>query len=150
MSRFAGESAAAEVTSEIVTEYPEEGIVEEIVTEEELEEALEEELYEDKPAKLFWIGLILMVVGFFSGPIASYLHDVLKIPIGHFKAYYEFGWVNWTVAGVGSIIMTVGIILLIIGWIKISRWRKSLEEPFEEMESFEDEEVLTDEIEEVV
>ena len=91
-----------------------------------------------------------MVGGFFGGPIASYLHDVLHIPVGSYKAYYEFGWVNWIVAGVGSIVMLVGIILLIIGWRRISKWRKSLEEPLEEMEAFEDEEVLAEDIDEIV
>lgn len=112
--------------------------------EEELEPGLVGELEEDlekKPSFLFWLGLILIAAGFFGGPVLSYLHDALKIPIGTFTAYYAFGWVNWIVTIVGTVVLAIGVVLLIIGWIKIKKWRDALEEPLHEMEEFKTEDI---------
>ena len=107
--------------------------------EDDLEPGLVGELEEDmekKPSLLFWLGLILIAAGFFGGPVLSYLHDALKIPIGTFTAYYAFGWVNWVVTIVGTVVLAIGVVLLILGWIKIKKWRDALEEPLHEMEEF--------------
>jgi len=45
--------------------------------------------------------------------LGSWLHDVLKIPIGG-EAYEAFGWVNKLFASAGLLILIVGILLLIL------------------------------------
>ncbi|MCK4718690.1 MAG: zinc ribbon domain-containing protein [Thermoplasmata archaeon] len=98
-------------------------------------EELYDELEDDeKPVKMFWIGVILILVGFYGGPILSYLHDALKIPIGIFTAYEVFGWVNWLASIVGTIMLAIGVILLVIGWKKIKTWRERMESLLEEPE----------------
>jgi len=137
-----GEEAAeipeegAEVEEEVGEEgVPEEyeGVIEEGAEAEEaaIEEILAEEVVEEKPTKFFWIGIILMVGGFFGGPILSYLHDALKIPIGRFKAYYSFGWVNWTVAIAGLVVFLVGVGLVIVGLKRIKDWQTRMGAPVE-------------------
>jgi len=72
---------------------------------------------EKKPSrfeKLLFFGGIVLVIG--GGPglsLGSWLHDVLQIPIGG-TAYEAFGWVNRLVAGVGLVVLLVGIVLLIL------------------------------------
>ncbi|MDG6221141.1 MAG: zinc ribbon domain-containing protein [Candidatus Thermoplasmatota archaeon] len=90
---------------------------------------------EEKPVKMFWLGVILILLGFYGGPIMSYLHDALRIPTGGiFGAYEVFGWVNWLVAIIGTIMTGLGVVLLLIGWMRIKRWRERMEALLEEPE----------------
>src|SRR3970282_2009685 len=43
----------------------------------------------------------------------SFLHDILRIPIGGY-AYEAFGWLNRYVAAIGLVVLVVGIVLLIL------------------------------------
>ena len=107
---------------EFVEEIPEE----EAVEEEPIEEYVGELEEEEKPQKMFWMGVVLILLGFFGGPIFSYLHDALRIPIGIFTAYEHFGWVNWTVAIVGTVITVIGVVFLVWGYMKIKEWRERM------------------------
>ncbi|MCD6461457.1 MAG: zinc ribbon domain-containing protein, partial [Thermoplasmata archaeon] len=104
------------------------------LTAEEEELAAAEAFDEEKPAKMFWIGFILTMLGFFGGPLLSYLHDALRIPIGMFTAYEKFGWVNWTVTIVGMVIMVIGLVFLFWGYLKIKEWRERIEAMLESPE----------------
>jgi len=99
---------------------------EEFVEEEPVEEYVGELEEEEKPQKMFWMGVVLILLGFFGGPIFSYLHDALRIPIGIFTAYEHFGWVNWTVAIVGTVITIIGVVFLVWGYMKIKEWRERM------------------------
>ena len=70
--------------------------------------------------KLFWAGVILVLIGGPGVSLGSWLHDLLKIPIGG-DAFTVFGWLNELVSIVGIIILVVGIILLILSLPKINR-----------------------------
>ena len=45
--------------------------------------------------------------------VGSWLHDVLRIPIGG-NAFTEFGWLNRTVAATGLVVLIVGIVLVVL------------------------------------
>jgi len=80
----------------------------------EVEPPVEEEKKPSRIEKLLFFGGILLVLA--GGPglsLGSWLHDALQIPIGGI-AYAEFGWVNRLVAGVGLVVLLVGIVLLIL------------------------------------
>jgi len=78
------------------------------------EAPVEEETKPSRIEKLLFFGGILLVLA--GGPglsLGSWLHDALQIPIVGF-AYAEFGWLNRLVAGVGLVVLLVGIVLLIL------------------------------------
>ena len=80
----------------------------------EVEPQVEEEKKPSRIEKLLFFGGILLVLA--GGPglsLGSWLHDALQIPIGGI-AYAEFGWVNRLVAGLGLVVLLVGIVLLIL------------------------------------
>jgi len=62
---------------------------------------------------LFYIGLILVIMGGPGIALGSWLHDLLKIP---FPAGYDnwesFGWVNRMTSAGGIIVLLVGMLLL--------------------------------------
>ena len=75
---------------------------------------------EEKGSKqLFWLGLILVLVGGPGIALGSWLHDLLYISIAGYDNFESFGWVNRMVSTVGIIILVVGIILLIMSLPKI-------------------------------
>ena len=81
---------------------------------------------------MFWVGIVFVIFGFYGGPILSYLHDALMIPMGPFTAYENFGWVNQLVAVVGTVVMIIGFVLVAWGLMKIRNWRNRMEELLEE------------------
>jgi hypothetical protein len=91
---------------------------EEPFTPEAFKKALEKE---EKGSKwLFIIGVLLVLAGGPGVALGSWLHDLLKIPIGG-DAFEAFGWLNQLVAVVGIIILVVGIIMLILSLPKLSK-----------------------------
>jgi hypothetical protein len=62
---------------------------------------------------LFYAGVLLVLAGGPGIAVGSWLHDLLRIPIGG-NAFDVFGWVNRLVAAVGLVILIVGIVLLIL------------------------------------
>lgn len=70
--------------------------------------------------RLFILGVILVLIGGPGVALGSWLHDVLKIPIGG-DAFTTFGRLNETVSTVGIIILVVGIILLILSLPKVGK-----------------------------
>lgn len=68
---------------------------------------------EKKSRWLFYMGVILVLVGGPGVAFGSYLHDLLQIPVGG-QNYDAFAWLNQLVAVVGIIILVIGIILLIL------------------------------------
>ena len=75
---------------------------------------------EEKGSKrLFWLGVILVLVGGPGIALGSWLHDVLYISIANYDNFESFGWANRLVSAVGIIILVVGIIMLILSLPKI-------------------------------
>ena len=66
-----------------------------------------------KSKLLFYSGVLLVLIGGPGVALGSWLHDILKIPIGTYDSW-EWGWVNSLVAAVGIVILVIGIILLIL------------------------------------
>ncbi|TLZ65029.1 MAG: zinc ribbon domain-containing protein [Methanobacteriota archaeon] len=62
---------------------------------------------------LFYAGVLLVLAGGPGIAVGSWLHDLLRIPIGG-SAYEAFGWMNRGVAAVGLVVLIVGIVLLIL------------------------------------
>ena len=62
---------------------------------------------------LFYIGLVLFLVGGPGLAVGTFAHDSLRVPVGG-GAYEAFGWVNQTVLGVGAVILVVGLVFLIL------------------------------------
>ena len=62
---------------------------------------------------LFYAGVLLVLAGGPGIAVGSWLHDILRIPIGG-SAYDAFGWLNRLVAATGLVILIVGIVLLIL------------------------------------
>ena len=62
---------------------------------------------------LFYAGVLLVLAGGPGIAVGSWLHDLLRIPIGG-NAFDAFGWVNRLVAAVGLVVLIVGIVLLIL------------------------------------
>ena len=60
----------------------------------------------------FWVGLVLIILGGPGIAVGSWLHDLLRIPIGG-DAFDVFGWLNRLVAAVGLIMSLVGMALLV-------------------------------------
>ena len=73
---------------------------------------------EKSSKRLFWLGLILVLVGGPGVALGSWLHDLLEIPVGG-NAFSIFGQLNQMVSLVGIIILVVGIILLILSLPKL-------------------------------
>jgi len=63
---------------------------------------------------LFYIGLILFLLGGPGLAVGTYAHDVMRVPVGG-NAFDAFGWVNQTVLGVGVVALLIGIVFLILG-----------------------------------
>ncbi|MEW5937115.1 MAG: zinc-ribbon domain-containing protein [Candidatus Thermoplasmatota archaeon] len=61
---------------------------------------------------LFWIGLVLVLIGGPGIALGSWLHDLLRIPILG-EAYDVFGWLNQLFAAAGLIVLVVGMVVLI-------------------------------------
>lgn len=77
-------------------------------------EAVEEVVIPRRREKiLFYISIVMILLGGPGMALGSWLHDVLKIPIGG-EAYEAFGWVNKLFASAGLLILIVGILLLIL------------------------------------
>ncbi|MCK5309287.1 MAG: zinc ribbon domain-containing protein [Thermoplasmata archaeon] len=74
---------------------------------------------EKKSKFLFWLGLILVLVGGPGIALGSWLHDLLKVPIATYDNFDSFGWVNQLVSTVGIIILVIGIIMLILSLPKL-------------------------------
>jgi hypothetical protein len=66
-----------------------------------------------KERLLFYVGIILIVLGGPGIALGSWLHDWLRIPVGG-NAFEVFGHVNRFVAAVGLLVLIVGIVLLIL------------------------------------
>jgi len=62
---------------------------------------------------LFYLGIILMLVGGYGLAFGSWLHDVLRVPIMG-DSYDAFGWINvyFTIAGV--IVLFIGMAFLLL------------------------------------
>jgi predicted nucleic acid-binding Zn ribbon protein len=76
-------------------------------------ESLEDSVVKKKKTNVpFWVGLILIILGGPGISLGSWLHDLLRIPIGG-DAFDVFGWLNRLVAAVGLIMMLVGMALLV-------------------------------------
>jgi len=69
-----------------------------------------------KEKVLFYLGLILILVGGPGVSLGSWMHDWFKIPIPgpEYDSYNVFGPVNVLVATLGLIILIIGIVFLII------------------------------------
>lgn len=69
---------------------------------------------------LFYMGIILVVLGGPGIALGSWLHDLLRIPIGNYDTFDSFGWANRMTSAGGIVILLVGMLLLAIA---ISRSR---------------------------
>lgn len=74
---------------------------------------------EKSTKRLFWLGIILVLVGGPGIALGSWLHDVLYISIANYDNFESFGWANQMVSAIGIIILVVGIVLLILSLPKI-------------------------------
>ena len=68
---------------------------------------------------LFYVGLAMVLLGGPGIALGSWLHDLLRIPIGG-DAYSVFGSYNRTVSAVGLVVLVVGIVLIILA-LRLSR-----------------------------
>jgi hypothetical protein len=85
----------------------------------------------EKRNYLFYLGLLLVIMGGPGIALGSWLHDLLKIP---FPAGYDnwesFGWVNRMTSAAGIIVLLVGILVLALS---ITRGREKHEEEDDEI-----------------
>ena len=93
-------------------------------------EAFEQmEMAEAKKGRwLFWMGVILVLVGGPGVAFGSYLHDLLRINIANYDNFDSWGWANQLVAVVGIIILVIGIILLVLSLPTLKSDRKSVKD----------------------
>jgi len=63
---------------------------------------------------LFYVGLVLFLLGGPGLAVGSFAHDSLRVPVGG-TAYTAFGWLNTAVLAVGAILLVVGIAFVILG-----------------------------------
>ncbi len=63
---------------------------------------------------LFYTGIFLILLGGPGIALGSWLHDVLRVPVGQYTAYDTFGPFNRLVTAIGLIVLIVGIVLLIL------------------------------------
>ncbi|MGC9059972.1 MAG: zinc-ribbon domain-containing protein [Thermoplasmata archaeon] len=68
----------------------------------------------ERSPMMFWLGVILAIVGFLGGPIVSWLHDALKWNIIGTN-FETFGWLNMTVAFIGIVIGIIGVVMMLMG-----------------------------------
>jgi hypothetical protein len=62
---------------------------------------------------LFYLSIMLILLGGPGIALGSWLHDILRIPILG-DTYDAFGWMNKLFASAGLLVLIVGIILLIL------------------------------------
>ena len=62
---------------------------------------------------LFYVGLVLFLVGGPGLVVGTFAHDSLRVPVGG-GAYDAFGWVNQTALGIGIVLLLVGIMFLFL------------------------------------
>lgn|GEM_PF-2516067 len=84
----------------------------------------------ERSPMMFWLGVILAIVGFLGGPIISWAHDAFKMEIIG-KNFETFGWLNMTVAIIGVVIGIIGVVMMLMG-MKKSAPAESTEEKTEE------------------
>lgn len=64
-----------------------------------------------KDRVLFYVGIVLIVIGGPGLSLGSFAHDIYKIPlIG--EAFNAFGWLNVTFLMVGLVFLAAGILLV--------------------------------------
>jgi hypothetical protein len=63
---------------------------------------------------LFYTGIFLILLGGPGIALGSWLHDVLQIGVGEFRAFDVFGPWNRLVTAIGLIVLIVGIVFLIL------------------------------------
>lgn len=69
---------------------------------------------------LFYLGVALILLGGPGIALGSWLHDVLRVPVGEYDAFDAFGSVNRLVSALGLIVLIVGIVMLILS-LRLSR-----------------------------
>ena len=69
---------------------------------------------------LFYMGVVLILLGGPGIALGSWLHDVLQISYGEYTNFDVFGPVNRLVAAVGLVVLIVGIVFLILS-LRLSR-----------------------------
>lgn len=62
---------------------------------------------------LFYLSLVLIMLGGLDFALGSYLHDLLHVPVIG-TAYYVFGPVNVLYALIGAVLLFLGFALLLI------------------------------------
>lgn len=62
---------------------------------------------------LFFAGVLLVLAGGPGIAVGSWLHDLLRIPVGG-SAFDAFGWLNRAVAATGLVVLIVGIVFVIL------------------------------------
>ncbi len=103
---FAEEAAESAVSEATVAE----AAPPEAITPEEVEEVV---TAGKREKILFYMSIVLILLGGPGIAMGSWLHDILRIPlIG--ETYEAFGWINKMFASAGLLILIVGIILLIL------------------------------------
>lgn len=63
---------------------------------------------------LFYMGILLILLGGPAIALGSWLHDILRIPFGEYAAFDVFGPVNRLVSALGLIVLIVGIVFLVL------------------------------------
>ncbi len=63
---------------------------------------------------LFYTGIFLILLGGPGIALGSWLHDVMQIGVGEFRAFDVFGPWNRLVTAIGLIVLIVGIVFLIL------------------------------------
>jgi|GEM_PF-5411617 len=69
---------------------------------------------------LFYMGILLILLGGPAIALGSWLHDILRIPFGEYTAFDVFGPVNRLVSALGLIVLIVGIVFLVLS-LRLSR-----------------------------
>jgi hypothetical protein len=62
---------------------------------------------------LFYSGVLLIIAGGPGMAFASWLHDLLRVPIVG-ESFQAFGWINIIVAVAGFIVLFLGIVFLVL------------------------------------
>jgi hypothetical protein len=78
------------------------------------EESAEEPKTGFREKFLFYTGIFLILLGGPGIALGSWLHDVLQIGVGEFRAFDVFGPWNRLVTAIGLIVLIVGIVFLIL------------------------------------
>jgi len=85
----------------------------EIFSEELLKEAEGGKKSERRERIMFYLGIVLILVGGPGIALGSLLHDTLKIPVVG-SAYDAFGWINRMVAAIGLVVLIIGVVFMIL------------------------------------